>query len=86
MDLDELIGARPAAGHSFRNPVERCHSIANLGLQGVGMMRRAMKPDDEKILKSLNNTDEIRRGIKSHPQLEESLAESLKPSKELVEF
>ena len=25
LGLDELISARPAAGHSFRNPVERCH-------------------------------------------------------------
>ena len=24
-DLDEIVSARPAAGHSYRNPVERCH-------------------------------------------------------------
>ena len=85
LDLDELISARPAAGHSFRNPVERCHSIANLGLQGVGMMRQLMQPDDEKILKPLNSTDEIRRAFKSHPQLESSLDKSLRYSKNLVE-
>ena len=38
-DLDEIVAARPAANHSFRNTVERCHCIANIGLQAVGMMR-----------------------------------------------
>ena len=37
-DLDKLIAARPAAGHSYRNPIERCHCIANLGKQSVGIM------------------------------------------------
>ena len=39
-DFDEIVAARPAAGQSYRNPVERCHCIANIGLQSVGMMRK----------------------------------------------
>ena len=31
-DLDELIAARPAACQSYRNPVESCNAISNLGL------------------------------------------------------
>ena len=85
LDLDELISARSAAGHSFRNPVERCHSIANLGLQGVGMMRQSMKQEYEKIIKSLNSTEEVRRAFHSHPQLEANLEKCLKYSKDLIE-
>ena len=65
LDLDELISARPAAGHSFRNPGERCHAIANLGLQNVGMMRQRMGPEDENIMKNLNNTEEIRKACQA---------------------
>ena len=40
-DLDMLILARNAPGHSWRNPAERIMSVLNLGLQSVGMMRQA---------------------------------------------
>ena len=42
-NLDEVIVARTVAGLSFRNPAERWHAIANLGLQGVGLMRERME-------------------------------------------
>lgn len=38
-DLDFLILARNAPGHSWRNPAERIMALLNLGLQGVGVMR-----------------------------------------------
>ena len=47
-DMDVVVSARPAAGHSYRNPVERCHCIANIGLQSVGMMRK----NDEEVMTS----------------------------------
>ena len=31
-DLDEVVVVGPAAAYSKRNPVERCHCIANLSL------------------------------------------------------
>ena len=85
LDLDELISARPAAGHSFRNQVGCCHAIANLGLQSVGMMRQRMGPEDENIMKNLNNTEEIRKACQSHPRLKIILENSLNTCKELVE-
>lgn len=39
-DLDCLILARNAPGHSWRNPAERIMSLLNLGLQTVGVMRQ----------------------------------------------
>ena len=81
--LDVLVSAMPAAGHSFRNPVERCHSISNLGLQGIGMMRQQMTPENERVMRNLNSTDEIRKAFQTHPNLEKSLEESLKSYKKI---
>ena len=50
-DLDEVVAARPAAGNSYRNPVERCHCIANIGLQSVGIMRAKQDADFESLMK-----------------------------------
>ena len=40
LNLDMLIHARCAPGHSYTNPVERVMSILNLGLQNVSMERK----------------------------------------------
>ena len=76
LDLDELISARPAAGHSFRNPVEvplNCKPRVT----GCGDNAAVNETRRKKTLKSLNSTDEIRRAFKSHPQLESCLEKSL---------
>ena len=39
-DMDEVLVCRSTAGLSCCNPVERVHTIANLMLQSVGIMRR----------------------------------------------
>lgn len=46
-DLDSLILARNAPGHSWRNPAERIMSVLNLGLQAVGVMRAESSMEDE---------------------------------------
>lgn len=52
LDLDMLVLARNAPGHSWRNPAERIMSVLNLGLQSVGMMRQAASDDEmEKKIK-----------------------------------
>ena len=38
-DLNEVFAVGTAAGNSYRNPVERCHCVANLDLQSVGLDR-----------------------------------------------
>ena len=45
--MDEVLVCRPAAGLSYHNPVERVHTIANLALQSVGIMRQKMSTDVE---------------------------------------
>lgn len=45
-DLDYLVLARNAPGHSWRNPAERIMSVLNLGLQSVGIMRQETDKED----------------------------------------
>ena len=40
LDLNQIIVARTAPGHSFKNPAEKIHCILNLGLYGIGCMRQ----------------------------------------------
>ena len=76
-DLDKLIICRTAAGHSYRNLVECIHSIANLGLQSVGMMRQKMSPDMENLLKNCNSNEKLRKATERHSDLKEALGEVL---------
>ena len=69
-DLDELISARPAASYSYRNPIEHCHAIANLGLQSIGMIRESMESASEKNIKHLNSKADIRKAFENHKELE----------------
>ena len=48
-DFDEVLVSRTAAGLSFRNPCERCHCIANIGLNGIGVMREENEPGFREI-------------------------------------
>lgn len=83
-DLDELIAIRTAAGLSFYNPVERMHARANQGLQGVGMMRRPMTSELERLAKKCNSNEEMRKACEKEPKLKEALKESLDTPIELL--
>lgn len=53
LDLDYLVLARNAPGHSWRNPAERVMSVVNLGFQTVGVMREGSGADMENKIKKL---------------------------------
>ena len=55
------VAARPAANHSFRNPVERCHCIANIGLQAVGMMRSRQDSDFESLMARCDGNSDFQK-------------------------
>jgi hypothetical protein len=74
--LDELLPLTPWA-----NPVERIMSIVNLGMQCVGVMRSKGSDVFENVLEKCNNLKEIRQ---SCSLFKEELAESIKPTKELI--
>ena len=83
-DFDEVLVSSTAAGHSFRNPCERCHCIANIRLNGIGVMRDTMSPDFEKLMKNKNTTDEIRTLCNVHENFKKALEKSLAPPIELM--
>lgn len=84
-DMDEVIAARPAANHSYRNPVERCHCIANIGLQSVGMMRTKGSDEFERLMKKMNGNNDIRIECEKNAKFKEDFENSMKQPKELVE-
>ena len=55
---------RTEAGGSFYNPVERIHAVGNLGLPGVGIMRKNMGTDMEHLIKNANSNDEIGKSVR----------------------
>ena len=84
-EFDEILVARTAAKVSYRNPVERCHSIADLGLQTTGTMNKKMFPEIEKVICNVNSNNEIRKLCSCNKQLEKELKVSLPQPKPLTE-
>ena len=77
-DMDEIITCCTTAGLPYRNPVERIHSIANIGLQSVGLIRQVLDPDKERLIKNLNSNKEIHKACKGNEELKKALAGSIK--------
>ena len=78
LNLDMLVAARTAPGHSFVNPVERIMSLLNIALYGVALERSKMSAQFESVLSGCNSMSEIRNTAASNPGMEEfckSLAE-----------
>ena len=77
LQLDFLVAARTAPMQSYRNPIERCMSLLNIGLQSVGLMRSSMTADLEKLLSSNNNMSDIGETARRTLALKEGLLQSL---------
>ena len=60
-ELDYLVAARTPPYHSWRNPVDRVMSTLNLGLQCIGMMRKAGSELFEKEMTQCDNMKALRR-------------------------
>ena len=84
-NFEEILIARTAANLSYRNPVERVHAIANLGLQSVGLMRKAMPQNMENVIRNSNSNDDIRNLCSKNNDLEIELKKSLDQPKKLIE-
>ena len=76
-DMDDVFVCRPAAGLSYRSPVERVHAIDNLGLQLVGIMRQKMSADMEECIRNCNSNEELRKAIERHEELKPAVENSL---------
>ncbi|XP_072045612.1 LOW QUALITY PROTEIN: uncharacterized protein [Amphiura filiformis] len=78
-----LVSVQTPPHHSWKNPAERCMSNLNLGLQGVGVMRRALPTMEQKI-KSTNNIKAIRELSNKEPALREEVMDAVQPAKILL--
>ena len=83
--FEEILIARTAADLSHRNPAERVHAITNLGLQSVGLMRKAMPQNMENVIRNSNSNVEIRKLYSKNNDLEIELKKSLDQPKKLIE-
>ena len=79
MNLDLLVLARCAPGHSWRNPAERIMSILNLGLQNCALERQKCDDATESTLKKCGSMKEIRVAASKHPELQQAYSESVEP-------
>ena len=84
-NFEEILIARTATSLSYRNPVERVHAIANLGLQSVGLMRKAILQNMENVIRNSNSNGEIRKLCSKNNDLEIELKKSLDQPKKLIE-
>ena len=60
-DLGRDVASRPAASRSYRNLVETCRYIGNIGLLLVGMMRTKRSVKFECTMKKCDSNIDIRR-------------------------
>ena len=84
-DLDEVVAARPAAGNSYRNPVERFHSIANIGLQSVGMMRAKQDADFERLMNICDGNADVRKECERNATFKKEFWKSVLELRELLQ-
>jgi hypothetical protein len=86
MNLDMLILARCAPGHSWCNPAERCMSLLNLGLQNCALERSHCSSDDlEKLIKKCGSMKEIRTAATKHQDLQQGYRDSIESVRSTIE-
>ena len=78
-DLDMVILAICAPGHSWRNPAERVMSILNLGLQNCSLERESSGDELEKKLRSHSSMQAVRDAAVKQPELKDAWVESIEP-------
>ncbi|XP_014674219.1 PREDICTED: uncharacterized protein LOC106814419 [Priapulus caudatus] len=82
-NLDALSSVQTPPKHSWKNPAERCMSILNIGLQGVGLMRQKTASCEDK-LKNAGNLGAIRNLESILPQIRQEVLDAVQPVKDLL--
>ena len=84
LNLDMLILARCAPGHSWVNPAERVMSILNLGLQNCSLQRDAADDETEKRINNCNSMAAIQKLADKHDGIKEKWAKAVEPVQSVV--
>lgn len=77
LDLDILIAARTAPGHSWANPAERIMSLLNIAYQNVAIYRTEMSCHYEQMIKACSSMNDIRKKAEKSDGLERAWLQSL---------
>ena len=83
-DLDMLVLARCAPGHSYTNPAERIMSILNVGLQNDALERSSCSDAVEQKLRQCNSMSDIRTAASKQPDLRVAWVDSVEPVQSLL--
>ncbi|GMH39475.1 hypothetical protein BSKO_07373 [Bryopsis sp. KO-2023] len=85
-DIDYLVVTRTCPGHSFRNRVERCMSVLNMGLQNVALARNRLENEVfERQMHSAHSMAGIRDLCASVDGFEEQYLEAVSPALKFVD-
>ena len=79
LNLDMVILARCAPGHSWMNPAERVMSILNIGLQNCALQRMESDEGTERELKKCGSMAQIRSLGEKKPEIKEKWMEIMEP-------
>ena len=75
LDLDHILVARIAPGHLYRNPAEKINCILNLGLYGIGVMRKpSIDLEFEHKLKNCSGLSEAHKLVHESPEKKSEIA------------
>ena len=85
LNLDMLIHARCAPGHSYTNPAERVMSVLNIGIQNCALERQELDKDSETNLKRFGSMADIRTAAVINPALKQKWHETISPVQSIVE-
>lgn len=79
LNLDILIAARTAPGHSWLNPAERIMSLLNIAFQNVALHRAEMNSMFEQMLRECSTMNEIRKKAEKEDDLEPAWLKAVEP-------
>lgn len=87
INLDMLILARCAPGHSWRNPAERIMSLLNLGLQNCALERSQCNEELQKVMKKCGSMKDIKKktATSKHPELKQGYKESIESVRSTIQ-
>ncbi|XP_052286545.1 uncharacterized protein LOC127882125 isoform X2 [Dreissena polymorpha] len=79
LNLDMLVHARCAPGHSWTNPAERVMSVLNIALQNCSLEREKLADEHEKEFQKCNSMAQLREVAAKKPEVKVKWRESIEP-------
>ena len=84
LNLDLLVHARCAPGHSFVNPAERVMSLLNLALQNCSLKRDRGPDDAEKAFRYAGSMNKMREAAENNQDIKKHWTESIEHAQSFI--